>query len=297
MTASLLARDPDTGDMGIATVAAMMNVGALVPTAEAGVGVVASQASADASFGPLGMELMRGGLSAGDALHALLAVDELRARRQVLMLDSDGGVAVHTGEACVGVCSERAGPEVVAASSSLARAVADQMVDAFLAAEGDLAARLVAGLAPCIGAEGAMPTTARSASLTVVRGAMTGRPWDDVLWDLRVDEHAAPVIELARLLELKRGFRRMFIATGKAMMGDPDSGMEVFGALDEAFPTALDFTARKALLLAMVGRIDEARVLCRRLVDDGAGWRAALQRQADAGLLPEGLVAALFDDG
>lgn len=295
MTATIVARDPETGAMGAAVVAALMNVGALVPRAIAGVGVVATQASADPALGPLALDLVQGGLSAGDALKALLAVDELRDRRQVIVLDSDGSVAVHTGARVVATTSERAGPEVAAAASSLQRAVAAEMVEAFLAAEGDLAARLVAALVPARGAEGDVQKAIRSAALVVVGGETTGRPWEGVLWDLRVDAHVEPIGELRRLLDLKRAFRRSFVATGESMTGDPQGGLDAFGDLDARFPDVLDFAARKVMLLAAAGRMDDARALAAVLAQDGGGWRDQLRRYEDAGMLPEGLVAALFD--
>lgn len=290
MTASIVARDPETRALGVAVVDAVMNVGALVPAARAGVGVVVCQGAGDASWGALALGLVEGGLSAHDALKALLAVDELRDRRQAIVLDADGGVAVRTGARVVPSTSEAIGDGVAAAATATGEGVADAMVRAYEAADGDLVARLVEALRAARGGEGPMARAARSAALRVIAGDA-----DDVLWDLRVELHDDPVEELARLVDVKRGFRALYAATGRAMTGDPRGALEQLGDLDARFRSTLDFAARKAVLLAMVGRLDEARAICRGLAEDGAGWRLQLARFEEGGLLPEGLVDALFD--
>src|SRR5687767_9327430 len=96
-TYSIVARDPATGDMGVAVQSHWFSVGAVVPWAEAGVGAVATQSFVEPSYGPLGLALMRAGKSAPEALAALLAADDKRAVRQVGMVDVKGGVATFTG--------------------------------------------------------------------------------------------------------------------------------------------------------------------------------------------------------
>src|SRR5437763_1035714 len=100
-TYSIVARDPVTGQIGIAVQSHYFCVGAVVPWAEAGVGAVATQALTEPSYGPRGLELMRAGCSASDALRTLLAADNGRAVRQVAMVDSIGNVAAHTGRSTI----------------------------------------------------------------------------------------------------------------------------------------------------------------------------------------------------
>src|SRR4029079_13492423 len=101
MTYSIGARDPSTGELGVAVQTRWPNVGETVPWAEPGVGAVATQSFSEKSYGPLGLERMRGGASAPDALPALLALDDDREVRQVGMVDAAGGSAAFTGARCV----------------------------------------------------------------------------------------------------------------------------------------------------------------------------------------------------
>src|SRR4051812_39492754 len=96
-TFSIVARDPQTGELGVAVQSHWFSVGSIVPWAEAGVGAVATQSFVDPSYGKLGLDLMRAGKSAPDALKALLAGDEGRDVRQVAMIDAQGRVLAHTG--------------------------------------------------------------------------------------------------------------------------------------------------------------------------------------------------------
>src|ERR687884_42791 len=96
-TFSIVARDPATGELGVAVQSHWFSVGSIVPWAEAGVGAVATQSFVDASYGKLGLDLMRAGRSAPEALRALLAGDDGRDVRQVAMIDAQGRVAAHTG--------------------------------------------------------------------------------------------------------------------------------------------------------------------------------------------------------
>src|SRR4051812_18215749 len=100
-TFSIVARDPRTGELGVAVRSHWFSVGATVPWAEAGVGAVATQSFVDPSYGRLGLELMRTGKSAPDALRSLLAGDDGRDVRQVAMIDSAGRVTAHTGAKCI----------------------------------------------------------------------------------------------------------------------------------------------------------------------------------------------------
>lgn len=97
-TFSIVARDPNTGELGVAVQSHWFSVGPIVPWAEAGVGAVATQSFVDPSYGPLGLAIMRSGRSAPDALKALLAGDEGRDVRQVAMIDAQGRVDAWTGK-------------------------------------------------------------------------------------------------------------------------------------------------------------------------------------------------------
>jgi len=112
-TYSIVARDPETGELGVAVQSHWFSVGSLVPWAEAGVGAVATQSFVDPSYGPLGLGLMRAGRSAPDALAALVAGDSGRDVRQVGMVDAQGRVATHTGKLCIPAAGGQAGKTYV----------------------------------------------------------------------------------------------------------------------------------------------------------------------------------------
>src|SRR5205823_5485262 len=100
-TFSIVARDPITGELGVAVQSHWFSVGSVVPWAESGVGAVATQSMVDPAYGPLGLAAMRVGRSAPDVLRGLLAGDEGRELRQVAMIDAAGKVAAHTGNRCI----------------------------------------------------------------------------------------------------------------------------------------------------------------------------------------------------
>jgi uncharacterized Ntn-hydrolase superfamily protein len=169
-TYSIVARDTLTGELGVAVQSHWYSVGTLVPWAEAGVGAVATQSFVDVSYGPLGLDLMRAGKSAGQALEALLAADSSREVRQVAMIDARGGVAAHTGSRCI----ERAGHLVgksysVQANLMRNSSVWGAMAAAYESSGGDLAERLLAALEAGEAAGGDIRGS-QSAAILIVSG-------------------------------------------------------------------------------------------------------------------------------
>src|SRR5215212_915568 len=149
------ARDPATGEMGVAVQSHWFSVGSNGAWAEAGVGAVATQSFIDPSYGRNGLELMRGGASAGEALKTLIAKDEGRDVRQVAMLDARGRVAAHTGAKCIEAAGDRVGAGHSVQANLMANAtVWPAMARAFESAKGDLAERMLAALDAAQGAGG-----------------------------------------------------------------------------------------------------------------------------------------------
>ena len=170
-TYSIVARDPDTGEMGAAVQSHWFSVGPIVPWARAGVGAVATQASAELSYGPRGLELMAQGTPAPDALARLLAEDELRASRQVAFVDAAGRVAAHTGDACMPDAGDVQGTAVSCQANIMANPrVWPAMLAAFQRHTGSLTARLLAAL-DAAEAEGGDLRGRQSAAIIVVPAA------------------------------------------------------------------------------------------------------------------------------
>jgi len=214
MTYSIIAREPDSGEIGVAVQSCYFSVGAVVPWAEAGVGVVATQSFVDPAYGPLGLELMRRGKSAPEALPALLSLDSGAAYRQVAMLDAMGRVAVHTGDQCLEAAGHCVGEQVSAQANLMARAtVWNAMIEAFTQTKGELASRLLAAL-EAAEREGGDRRGKQSAAMLIVRAQPTGKSWLDRVVDLRVEDHPDPVNELKRLVAVHREYRGQLESRG-----------------------------------------------------------------------------------
>jgi uncharacterized Ntn-hydrolase superfamily protein len=202
MTFSLVACDLDAQDWGVIVASKFLAVGAIVPWVSADAGAVATQSYSNVSFGPDGLDLMRSGAGAQDALDRLVAGDDGRDQRQVGIVDRHGAAATFTGSACHDWAGGRTGMGYAAQGNILAGAVVvDAMASAFESAAGSLAERLLTGLAAGDRA-GGDSRGRQSASLVVHRPGSGYAGGNDVLVDLRVDDHPDPVAELARLYEI-----------------------------------------------------------------------------------------------
>jgi uncharacterized Ntn-hydrolase superfamily protein len=200
MTYSVVARDQRTGELGVACQSHFFGVGSAVNWAEAGVGVVATQSLVKPAYGWRGLELMREGVPAPEALKIILTEDPHPERRQVAMLDADGKLAVHTGEQCIGVRGSRDGGWFAVQGNMLtAERVLDAMAAAMADGDGPLAERLVAALRAAEAA-GGESRGSQAAGIRVVTGAAAELPWADTLLDVRVEDATDPVTELARLV-------------------------------------------------------------------------------------------------
>lgn len=289
-TYSIVARDPDTGEMGVAVQSHWFSVGPLVPWAEAGVGAVATQSFVDPSYGPLGLEMMRAGRTAGQALAGLLESDEHPEVRQVAMVDADGNVAAHTGEGAIEAAGHRTGESYsVQANLMLSSTVPDAMARAFEASEGDLAERMLAALEAAEG-EGGDIRGKQSAAILIVRGESTGRPWADRVLDLRVEDHPEPVVELRRLVHLGRAYARMNAGDDALTQGDVEAALGHYAAAEAMVPdeaTNGEMAFWHAVTLVGVDRVDEALPLFRRAFAQDPHWRELLPRLVRAGQFPD----------
>ncbi|HUG30280.1 MAG TPA: DUF1028 domain-containing protein [Candidatus Limnocylindria bacterium] len=202
MTYSIVALDPATGDLGVATQSKFLAVGAVVPWAKAGVGAVATQSFANVTYGPEGLAALAGGSSAAAALDRLVAADALRSQRQAGIVDAHGGAATYTGNECFAWAGGRTGSGFATQGNILARAaVVDGLADTFTAGGRPFPELLIACLAAA-DAEGGDRRGRESAALLIVREGGGYGGGNDRWMDLRVDHHDDPIGELGRLLEL-----------------------------------------------------------------------------------------------
>lgn len=202
-TYSIVARDPDTGELGVAVQTHQMSVGWVVPWMKPGLGALATQASANIKFGPLGLALLEEGIEPEQIIAALVASDPGADRRQVAVVDAQGRAAAHTGANCIQYASHHVGGGYTVQANMMTRStVIPAMVEAFESATGDLAARMMAALYAAQAEDGDIRGM-QSAALKIVSGDRSTPAWD-VIYDLRVDEHERPLDELARLVRLRR---------------------------------------------------------------------------------------------
>jgi uncharacterized Ntn-hydrolase superfamily protein len=202
-TYSIVAFDPDAREWGVAVQSKFLAVGSVVPWAEAEVGAVATQALANVSYGPRGLELLRQGLSAEEVVAHLTEEDDGRADRQLGVVGGDGRAASYTGSSCLNWAGGRTGAGYAAQGNIL---VSEDTVTALAqtfeeTAGQPLADRLLAALAAAQAA-GGDSRGQQSASLLVVKKEGGYGGTSDVMIDLRVDDHAAPIDELRRLYEM-----------------------------------------------------------------------------------------------
>ncbi|MGI6870613.1 DUF1028 domain-containing protein [Amycolatopsis sp. 3B14] len=296
MTYSIVARDPATGQLGVGAQTHFFGVGALLPWAEAGVGAVATQAFVNVGYGPRGLELLRAGVPAATTVDLLVAEDPDVAYRQVGVVDARGSVGLHTGGSCAPHAAFARGHQVAVLGNMLAEpGVCQAALAAFESADGDLADRILAGLRAAEAAGGDVRGS-QSAALQVVSGRRGPAPWDEVVVDLRVDDHPDPLAELSRLLPRSRAFGAvggvMFtrgLTLGPFEGVEPDELEERLRALASAAevigPDNREADFWRAVLLARAGRHREAA----DLFADVVAFRPALLRFAE-GLAPLGFL-------
>ncbi len=284
-TFSIVARDSVSGDVGVAVQSHWFSVGSTVTWAEAGVGAVATQSFVDPAYGPLGLDLMRSGKTAQQALAALLASDPGREFRQVAMIDIHGNVAAHTGEKCIQGAGHIAGKNYsVQANLMLNDRVWPAMSGAFESAKGDLADRMLAALDAAQSVGGDIRGK-QSAAILIVKGASTGRPWSDRVMELRVEDHAEPLQELRRLVAVHRAYEHMNNGDLAVEHGNVDGALREYGAAEAMFPDNLEMKFWHATALVNAGRVDQSLPLFREVFARDTNWATLVPRLPKSGSL------------
>lgn len=292
MTYSIVARDPVSGSLGIGIQSHFFSAASVASFADPGVGVIASQAFASRQYGPLGLQMLTAGTSSSDVLDALLRLDSNRELRQVGIVDAQGRAAAFTGARCVQYASHCIAPGVSAQGNMLAAPdIPRLMVEAYHAASGDLAERMLVALEAAQKA-GGDARGVQSAGLLVVGGVRDGRPWNAVIHDERVDDSPAPLAELRRLVHLRRSYRNigatlfdegpLFSDVSQTNPDAVEHALEGLRSSAEALGDAsYEATLWRAVILARHGRADQGAVLIAPL----------LRREAKLLVFIKGLVA------
>ena len=286
-TYSIVARDPATGELGVAVQSHWFSVGAIVPWAEAGVGAVATQSFVDPSYGKLGLDLMRAGKSAPDALRSLLAGDAGRDVRQVAMIDSQGRVDAWTGKNDIQAAGHFVGKDFSVQANLMANdKVWPAMARAFENTKGDLADRMLAALDAAQAAGGDIRGR-QSAALIVVTGKPTGQAWKDRTFDLRVEDSPEPLQELRRLVTLGRAYNHMNAGDLAVEHKDNEGALREYSAAEKLVPDNAEMIYWHAVALVNMGRVDESLPLFRKVFAMDKNWATLTPRLPKSGLLPD----------
>jgi uncharacterized Ntn-hydrolase superfamily protein len=286
-TFSIVARDPETGELGVAVQSHWFSVGSTVPWAEAGVGAVATQSFVDPSYGKLGLELMRLGRSGPDALKALLAGDEGREVRQVAMIDAQGRVDAWTGKNDIQAAGHIVGKNYSVQANLMSNdRVWPAMSRAFETTKGDLAERMLAALDAAQGAGGDIRGR-QSAAIIIVSGKPTGKPWADRVFDLRVDDSLEPLKELRRLVTLQRAYNHMNAGDLAVEKKDNEGALREYGAAEKLVPDNAEMIYWHAVALVNMGRVEESLPLFRKVFAMDRNWAELTPRLSKVGLLPD----------
>jgi uncharacterized Ntn-hydrolase superfamily protein len=291
VTYSIVARDTDSGQLGVAAQSCYFALGSVLPWARAGVGAVATQSMVDPGYGPRCLDLLAEGLPAAEALDRVRAADEGREVRQVGLVDAAGRVASFTGALCIDHLSHAAGEGYSAQANMMAGpGVCEAMAEAFEHTAGDLATRLVAALVAAEG-KGGDARGRMSAAVIVVEGGRHDHPWEGVLTDVRVDHHPDPLTELARLVDVAEAYHLCDVAEAALMRGDNGAALAGAEAGLARLPDEGNLRLSYIAGLVGVGRTDEAAREVQALVAERSSWEGILRAITQRGLvpLPEGV--------
>jgi uncharacterized Ntn-hydrolase superfamily protein len=285
-TYSIVAYDPLTRQFGAAVQSHWFKVADVI-WVESGVGAVATQSLVDFAYGPLGIEMMKKGKSAKQALAGLLASDEQNAVRQVAMIDKKQVIAAHTGDNCIAEAGHVVGENYSVQANLMEKPTVPQaMADAFENATGDLAERMMVAL-EAAQAEGGDIRGKQSAAMVVVTGKPTGQSWKDRLVDLRVDDSPEPLIELRRLLNINRAYEHMNAGDDAIAINDFDKAGVEYAKAAELAPGNLEIIYWHAVTLVTAGEVDRSLPLFKQVFDADEKWRTLTPRLVDADLLPD----------
>ncbi|MGB9894233.1 MAG: DUF1028 domain-containing protein, partial [Candidatus Saccharicenans sp.] len=286
-TYSIVALDKETGQLGVAVQSHWFSVGSIVPWAESGVGAVATQSFVDPGYGALGLELMRAGKSAEEALAGLLKADRTPEVRQVAMVDASGRVAVHTGKNCLAEAGHFKGDGFSCQANMMLRnTVWEAMAKAYQTTKGELVDRLLAAL-EAAEKEGGDIRGKQSAAILVVSGKGSGVWWKDRIFDLRVEDQAEPIAELKRLVKIAKAYNHMNRGDEFLTKNKVQEAMEEYNRAMELYADNPEMIFWPAVTMASTGKVKESLPLFKKVFSLDPNWALLLQRLPEAGQFPK----------
>ncbi len=287
MTYSIVARDKATGQLGVAVQSHYFQVGPVVPWALAGVGAVATQSQVNISYGPLGLEFLQAGYTAEQTLKALTAGDPHAELRQCAIVDAAGNVAAHTGAKCIPAAGHKLGDGFSCQANLMERdTVWGAMAAAYESSSEPLAERLMAAL-DAAEHEGGDIRGRQSSAMLIVSGTGTGKPWEDRLVDLRVEDAAEPLLELRRLLHIRLAYDADSEADHLDEAGDAAAAAIRRREAFELAPEMVELRFWAGVAMVTSGDLEGGCVLIGEAVRQEGRWLETVRR-----LVPVGRVSA-----
>jgi uncharacterized Ntn-hydrolase superfamily protein len=275
VTYSIVARDSQTGELGVAVQSHWFGVGPLVPWARPGVGAVATQANVRVAYGPEALELLASGVGAADAIARLTDADPGADGRQLAMVDARGGVGAHTGAACMAFAGHVTGEQVSCQANIMANTtVWSRMLETFATAAGPLASRLLAALDAAEQAGGDIRGR-QSAALLVVPAS--GESWETLV-SLRVEDHPEPLLELRRLYGVHRAYELAGRGDALTNEGRHDEAAVLYRQASDLAPDNHELLFWSGLGTALSGDVDHGVALVREAIALHSGWGELLPR-------------------
>ena len=285
-TFSIVARDENTGEMGVAVQSHWFAVGNSVAWGKSGVGVVATQSFVNPSYGTNGLQLMEEGLTAPEALEKLVNLDQGEAFRQVAFLDAKGNTFAHTGSKCIAEASHIAHDNFsVQANMMINEEVVHEMQYAFMInSDLPLAERLVEVLKAAQNSGGDIRGK-QSAALMIVGPEKVENEWEDKIIDLRVDDHKNPIHELERLLVVKRGYDFMNKGDLAIEDGNIEAALEAYSKAEELLKGNIEVTFWKAVSLWNADVKAKAIPILKEVFKKDKNWKILIYRLLDAEII------------
>jgi uncharacterized Ntn-hydrolase superfamily protein len=298
LTYSIVARDKETGELGVAVQSHWFSVGSVVSWARAGVGAVATQAMAELSYGPLGLELMSSGKTAEEALEALLSSDPKFDTRQVAFIDSKGNAAVHTGKKCIPHAGHIKGDQFTCQANLMRNdTIWDAMARDFKKNSNEegkkrrnerlpFAERLISALEAAEAAGGDVRGK-QSAAILVVSPNLAPNAWSGKLIDLRVEDSQAPLPELKRLLRLHRAYEWANRGDELISAGKVEESLQAYEKAGRFAPDLEELEFWQAVSLVQSRRLKDAKPIFKRVFRKNKDWIQVTKTLPKIGLLPK----------
>ncbi len=286
-TYSIVAIDKETGQIGVAVQSHWFSVGSLVIWAEPGVGAVATQSFVEVSYGPLGIAMMRSGKTAQQALKGLVASDPNQMVRQVAMIDIHGNIAAHTGKLCIDFAGHLVGKNYSCQANMMEKGTVWQAMSiAFENSKGEFVDRLMAAL-EAAQKEGGDIRGKQSAAILVVKTKGSGSPWNNRLFDIRVEDHKEPLKEIKRLILVAKAYNHMNKGDEYMTNEKTEQALKSYSTAMKIYPGNPEMLFWPAVTMAASGKVEESLPLFKKVFQQDRRWAELLKRLPKVNQFPK----------